>query len=426
MKKELEDIDTNETDAYMLEAAPFIYQMEKERRHEQEAYKEMGAMKCNVDALSIFLDILPKTDDDIRLENLKKRSLANVGMTDDDFFLVTNDVKTTFLGTSGRAPPKKKHKSRKKVAQPGGVTPGNVNSKIPAPKDGQTTRETDDKREKDILSIFQTAVTFSGANINPVTKEKPIFADYLAKVEKDPTKQIQLREQSAHLFIKVCPNTFCGGEMTESHVNDCKMVCSKCGYCDFLQPELETGVFDEQNQTQQSSYAYQKKNHFRDWLAKAQGLENRTIPEIVYDTLRNELKRMQIKDAESVTRHVLHKLLKKRKMSTYYHNLSKIHYHLTGKRPPVFTQDEIEIMTEMFAKLEPVFEELKPKNRTNFFSYEYVINKFCQIQAEETKNKEWLRYFNYFKMMKCPDKRHQADMIWRQCCTRLGWKYIRS
>lgn len=408
LQKELKDIETGEYDMYMLNAAPFIAQSETERLHEQKAIQEITMERPDMNALCSYLDVLPKTMEDLRVEKMKKAAIV-------------------LANTSGRAAPKKKHKSRKKVAQPGRVTPGNINSNIPASVANEVNvSNTTTGEENDILSIFQSSVSLTSAIPNPVTKERNIYAEYLAEVEKDTSKIQQLNEADNLLRARTCPDLFCHGELIESHVNDHTLTCSRCGYCEYVPPDAETGVFDEQNPPQQSAYAYQKKNHFRDWLAKAQGLENRTIPQTVYDALINELRRMHIESAEQVTRSLLRKLLRKLKMSAYYHNLSKIHFHLTGQRPPEFTQEEVEILMDMFTQLEPVFEELKPKNRTNFFSYEYVINKFCQIQKELTKNEEWLRYFDYFKMLKCPEKLYATDKIWKECCRRMGWKFIKS
>lgn len=410
LSSELKLIQEGELDLYILDTAPFLLEHEKERHHEQKAIVEMSRDRPDLNALSMYLEVLPKTEEDLRIEKLKRAALS-------------------VASTSGRAAPKKKHKSRKKVAQPGGVTPGNINSNIPVAdvnQTQQTSQSLSEKGGRDILTLFQTPLALTATSTNPVTKERDIYSEYLDKVEKDPSRKLQTQEQTQRIYGRSCPDFFCQGEMVESFLHDHKVTCSRCGYCEYIQPDVETGSFDEQNPQQQSSYAYQKKNHFRDWLAKAQGLENRTIPPLVYDALRNELKRMQIKKAEDVTRKLLHDLLKKLNMSTYYHNVSKIHYHLTGQRPPEFTQEEVEIMNDMFLRLEPVYEELKPKNRTNFFSYEYVINKFCQIQEDATGNAEWMRYYRYFKMLKGPDKLQATDQIWKECCKRMGWKFIRS
>ena len=95
----------------------------------------------------------------------------------------------------------------------------------------------------------------------------------------------------------------------------------------------------------------QKKNHFRDWLAKSQGKENTTIPEVVYDSLMQELKKKRIRRVEDVTREMIRGLLKKLRMSKYYHNLSQIHYHITGLRPPRFTPEEEATLMDMFMEL---------------------------------------------------------------------------
>lgn len=133
------------------------------------------------------------------------------------------------------------------------------------------------------------------------------------------------------------------------------------------------GTYNEPVQVLAPAFAYKKRNHFRDWLSKSQAKENTTIPEIVYDALINELKKMRVTKVESVTRQTIRALLKKLKMSRYYHNLSQIVYHITGQHPMSFTGEEETILMGMFTLLEPVYEEVKLPDRDNFFSVSFLL-----------------------------------------------------
>jgi len=116
------------------------------------------------------------------------------------------------------------------------------------------------------------------------------------------------------------------------------IICLKCGYSEIQVADTDVGTYNEPIIPIQAAFAYKKKNHFRDWLAKSQGKENTSIPEVVYDSLLNEFRKMRITRAEDVTRQIIRDLLTKLKMPKYYHNISQIHFHLTGKHPPQFTR----------------------------------------------------------------------------------------
>ena len=90
--------------------------------------------------------------------------------------------------------------------------------------------------------------------------------------------------------------------------------CVNCGAYEEVLPDEEVGTFKEPIIPLQAPFCYLKKNHFRDWLTKSQGKENTAIPQVVYDSLLNELRKMRVVSAEDVDRHMLHDLLRKLKM----------------------------------------------------------------------------------------------------------------
>jgi len=81
---------------------------------------------------------------------------------------------------------------------------------------------------------------------------------------------------------------------------------------------------------------------------------------------------------------------------------------------------------DMFMQLEPVYEEVKPDTRANFFSYEYCFSKFCEIQYEITRDEGWRRNLKYFKLLKGRQKLYETDQRWKACCQKLGWPFIKS
>jgi hypothetical protein len=204
------------------------------------------------------------------------------------------------------------------------------------------------RKSKNFLHFSHVGI--HNVQCHPSTHQKQVYADYMLHVEKDDSKKRQLLTQAAERTRNLCSQPHCRGELT-SESNDYIMICMQCGCTEDQLPDTDVGTFNEPAIHIQPAFAYKKKNHFRDWLAKSQGKENTTIPQVVYDSLLNEFRKLRITRAEDVTRPKIRELLTKLKMPKYYHNISQIHYHITGKRPPEFTIEEETILMEMFMKL---------------------------------------------------------------------------
>ena len=73
----------------------------------------------------------------------------------------------------------------------------------------------------------------------------------------------------------------------------------------------------------------------------------------------------------------------------------------------------------MFQNILTAYETIDVKKRVNFLNYYYVLHKIFEIK----NNTEFMKYC---PLLKSTDKLIQQDMIWKQICKKLNWKYIPS
>jgi len=97
----------------------------------------------------------------------------------------------------------------------------------------------------------------------------------------------------------------------------------------------------------------------------------------------SELRKERCFDPQQLNKAKLKVILKRLKLNKHYENLPFILSRLQGKAAMKLSGDMEEKLRMMFAQIQDSFERHCPKNRKNFLSYSYVLNKFCQLLGEE-------------------------------------------
>ena len=90
---------------------------------------------------------------------------------------------------------------------------------------------------------------------------------------------------------------------------------------------------------------------------------------------------------------------------------------VTGAVPPTLTRKEEEKIIEMFQEVVGLY--TKYKNRSNLFSYSYILDTVLRILKKEEHAK-------YFKLFKFRWKLREYDYIWRKICKEKGWEFYSS
>jgi hypothetical protein len=162
-------------------------------------------------------------------------------------------------------------------------------------------------------------------------------------------------------------------------------------------------------------YAYKRINHLREILAQFQAKESTHIPEQVYESIKNQIKkeRIEIKD---LTNKKTKEILKNLGFNKYYEHIPFIKDKL-GIKPPVMSHELEETLCNLFMDIQKPYSKYCPKDRVNFLNYYYTLYKLCELLNERS-------FLPYFPMLKDREKRIEQDIIWKKICEELNWEFI--
>ncbi len=126
-------------------------------------------------------------------------------------------------------------------------------------------------------------------------------------------------------------------------------------------------------------------------LNQIQGKETTEIPKELYDTIKDEAKKLRMELSDLTQEKVRH-ILKKLRYNKYYEHCPHITYRLTGIQPPHLTVELEEKLKSMFKQVQRPF-LMNSSLRKNFLSYSYVIHKCLQLLEKD----EFLPHFCLLK-----------------------------
>jgi predicted RNA-binding Zn-ribbon protein involved in translation (DUF1610 family) len=254
-----------------------------------------------------------------------------------------------------------------------------------------------------------------------VSQNQKVFQKYMLEVEGDI--------RGAHAVVEdkneegVCVS--CKSEMVVN-AREWQLICTGCGMTKpYLEHTCAHMTYDQE--TSQTSvvsvFAYQRSNHFAEWLARLQGKENTEIPAEVIEAVSVEFKKIKATKRCEITPSKVREFLRKLRLQKYYEHTYIICNQLNGMPPPKLEPALEEELKRMFAKIQEPFKKLqqenKIKNRKNFLSYSYVLYKFCELLECDDLLK-------YFPLLKSKEKLYNQDQIFKSICKELGWTFYKS
>lgn len=206
----------------------------------------------------------------------------------------------------------------------------------------------------------------------------------------------------------------------EEHMiyNEGIYVCPKCANTDNCIIESEITNYKDP-MVEKTTFPYDRKNHFREWVSQLQAKESKEIPQNIFDLIKCELKKYRKKKLCYTEIEYMKGILKKLKQSAYYDHVFYIISVINKEPPPSIDRETEETLYKMFDMIQEPFERHCPKDRINFISYGFILNRFFQLIGKQ-------EYMKYFPLLKSRIKQRQQDLIWRSMCKDLGWKYYPS
>jgi hypothetical protein len=244
--------------------------------------------------------------------------------------------------------------------------------------------------------------------------KETIYNQYVREFR--PDLELYVKKESAD----ETPCSVCG---LIDYIEDSKegsIVCLNCGKSESFYNNTPEGLTYNQGEIEQvTQFSYKRINHFQECLSQFQAKESTEIPEIIIDSLLEELRKHQITDPTLITPRLIKSYLKKLKYNKYYEHIPFIINELCGLPPPKIDQRLEEQLKIMFDEIQKPFEKYRPKDRKNFLSYNFILYKMCQLLGKD-------HLLICFPLLKSREKLYQQDCIWKNICEDLQWEFIPS
>lgn len=219
-----------------------------------------------------------------------------------------------------------------------------------------------------------------------------------------------------NILYRVCTECEDNPDLSVDGISNA-IICENCGLVygyDYSMISFQ----HSQEIEKKTQYSYKKITHFMDWVGRFQAKENLEIPEEVMEKLKLEISKRNLINFSKITKKDIRYWLKKIGETKYYEHEDYIINKLKGIKPFSLTTEEENILCNMFEKTQNVYNKYKLKGRKNFFSYPYILYKFCELL-------EWDDLLPTFRLLKNDNKLHEQDVVWKRICAdpNINWEF---
>lgn len=194
------------------------------------------------------------------------------------------------------------------------------------------------------------------------------------------------------------------------------LICPNCGTEDKILIDSELPSYKEPPR-EVTYFAYKRINHFKEWLSQLQAKESTNIDKEIFDKIYAELNKEKYIDRSKLKTDQVLQILKKLGLSKYYEHCSYITNQISG-RPPLNIEPDIEEKAiNMFKEVQGPWMKYGMNDRSNFFSYPYILFKFFQLLEKD-------EYLPELRLLKTREKLREQDEVWKKICEELKWEFI--
>ncbi len=201
-------------------------------------------------------------------------------------------------------------------------------------------------------------------------------------------------------------------------------VCKKCGEAEHVIMDSDIPNHKDLG-NEKPRTPYKKMTHLSEILNQFQAKESTDIPSAICDTIKQELRKMKVSIEELTemkypkAKILIKEILKKLRYTQYYEHIPFILSKITNKPPPTISRETEELLKKLFKLIEAPFMKYCPKDRKNFFNYNFLFHKLFQILEMD-------EFADCFSLLKSRDKLKLQDNIWEKICGDLGWPFYPS
>jgi hypothetical protein len=204
-----------------------------------------------------------------------------------------------------------------------------------------------------------------------------------------------------------CPNCKVAYEYVMSMAT---MVCKQCGQ---TQQNIDSVTMSTHGRENDNSFHYKRINHLNESLMLFQAKEMTIVPkEVIQNVIQHLYTKCGCRQVSDVTRDNTRAALRALGCRKYYENEAQILFLITGIQPPQMSSEQEERCRLRFYAIQGPFRKHCPPDRKNFFSYPYVLYKFCEMDG-------LYEFLPCFRLHKGREKREFLDSIWKKICNDL-------
>lgn len=194
-------------------------------------------------------------------------------------------------------------------------------------------------------------------------------------------------------------------------------ICNECGEVEYVVMESEIPSHADLTNEKQK-YPYKKINHLKEKLSQFQSKESIDVPEEICNIIKKELSKKGIRHKTCGPKDI-RAILKRHRLTIYYEHLQQIYCKISETEPITLSRETEDTIINKFQSMQESFHRHRPKYRSNFLSYSYVLHKIFRILKMP-------QHAKYFSLLKSKDKLREQDNIWAKICKDMNWDFYSS